>query len=128
MPKRRVLGYSLDPGQRGDYFQFNLLIAPVALAVNFVASLPGAARELLAGRLHSRVPATILIALGGFVASAGDALNRFGITGPFEVAKFVAVILLLWGFFVSIDAFHDIRVPFTSIRLGRERAERDAPD
>jgi hypothetical protein len=124
MPKRRVLDYSLDPGQRGDYFQFNLLIAPVAITVNFLASLPGAVRALLAGRLHSRVAATLLIALGGFVASGGDALNRFGITGPFAIAKFVAVVLLLWGFLASIDAFRDVRIPFTTVRLVRERSER----
>jgi len=123
MPKRRVLDYSLDPRQPGDYFQFNLLIAPVALTVNFLASLPGAARALVAGRLHSRVTATLLIALGGFVASGGDALNRFGITGPFAVAKFISVVLLLWGFLASVDAFRDIRIPFTSIRLVRERTE-----
>ena len=41
MPKRRVLDYSLDPNQPGDQFLFNLLIAPVAISVNFVASLPG---------------------------------------------------------------------------------------
>jgi len=127
MPKRRVLPYSLDPNQRGDDFQFNLFIAPVAIAVNFVASLPGAFRALVEGRLHSRVIATILIALGSFVASAGDALDRFGITGPFSVAKFAAAVLLLWGFLASIDAFGDIRIPFTSIRLTRERSERGQP-
>jgi hypothetical protein len=123
MPKRRVLDYSLDPRQPGDYFQFNLLIAPVALTVNFLASLPGAARALVAGRLHSRVTATLLIALGGFVASGGDALDRFGVTGPFAVAKFISAVLLLWGFLASVDAFRDIRIPFTSIRLVRERTE-----
>ena len=65
MPKRRVLAYSLDPNQPGDEFLFNLLIAPVAIVVNLVASLPGAIRALFAGRLHSRVPATLLIAIGG---------------------------------------------------------------
>ena len=68
MPKRRVLAYSLDPGQPGDEFLFNLVIAPVAIVVNLVASLPGAIRALFAGRLHSRVPATLLIAVGGIVA------------------------------------------------------------
>jgi hypothetical protein len=126
MPKRRPLNYSLDPGQRGDEFLFNLLIAPVALTVNFFASLPGAIRALLTGRIHSRVPATLLIALGGFVASAGDTLNRFGITGPFAVAKFVAAVLLLAGFLVSIEAFREIRIPFTHVRLGRARRERAA--
>src|SRR5919107_630031 len=52
MPKRRVLPYSLDPNQPGDQFLFNLVIAPFAIAVNFIASLPGAVRALLHGRLH----------------------------------------------------------------------------
>jgi hypothetical protein len=123
MPKRRVLAYSLDPNQPGDHFLFNLLIAVPALVVNFAASLPGALRDLVRGRLHSRVPATLLIALGGFVASAGDTLNRFGVTGPFAVAKFIAVVFLLAGFLVSIEAFREVRVPFTSIRIGGARRE-----
>jgi hypothetical protein len=127
MPKRRVLDYSLDPNQPGDQFLFNLLIAPVALIVNFVASLPGAVNALVRGRLHSRVPATILIALGGFTASAGDTLNRFGITGPFAVAKFIAVVLLMAGFLVSIEAFREIRIPFTNIRIGGARREQARP-
>ena len=123
MPKRRVLAYSLDPNQKGDSFIFNLIISLIALPVNFVASLPGALADLVRGRLHSRVPATLLIALGGFVASAGDSLNRFGITGPFAVAKFLSVVLLLVGFLVSIEAFREIRVPFTGIRLAGARHE-----
>jgi len=123
MPKRRVLAYSLDPNQKGDEFLFNLLIAPVAIVVNLVASLPGAVKGLLTGTIHSRVPATLLIAAGGFVASAGDTLNRFGVTGPFAVAKFVAVVLLLAGFLVSIEAFRELRIPFTSIRIGGARRE-----
>ena len=128
MPKRRVLPYSLDPNQKGDHFLFNLLISPVALVVNFVASLPGAAAALVQGRLHSRVPATILIALGGFVASAGDTLNRFGVTGPFAWAKLIAAVLLLAGFLVSIEAFRELRVPFTGIRIGGARREQAQPD
>jgi hypothetical protein len=126
MPKRRILAYSLDAHQRGDQFLFNLLISPVAITVNFVASLPGAIRELLAGRLHSRVPATLLIAVGAFVASAGDGLNRFGITAPFAIAKLVAVVFLLAGFLVSIEVFHELRIPFTRIRLGVARKEHGA--
>ncbi len=123
MPKKRVLAYNLDPNQKGDFFLFNLVISIVALPVNFVASLPGAFADLFRGRLHSRVPATLLIALGGFVASAGDSLNRFGITGPFAVAKLLAVALLLLGFLVSIEAFREIRIPFTGIRLAGGRHE-----
>ena len=81
MPKKRVLDYSLDPGQPGEQFLFNLCIAVVAIPVNFVASLPGALRELLAGHLHSRVPATLLIALGAFFPVA-DRLAQPGRVHP----------------------------------------------
>ncbi len=123
MPKRRVLDYSLDPGQPGDQFLFNLAISPVAITVNFVASLPGALRALLRGRLHSRVPATILIAIGAFLASSGDILARFGSTDFFVLGKLLAVIFLFLGFLVSIEAFSEWRVPFTRIVLLRRRAE-----
>jgi len=123
MPKRRVLAYSLDPDQPGDHFLFNLSIALVAIPVNFVASLPGAVGALLARRLHSRVPATILIALGGFMASGGDILSRFGITEYFQVGKFIAVLFLFAGFLVSIEVFREFRIPFTRIRSGRTRHE-----
>jgi hypothetical protein len=123
MPKKRVLAYSLDERAPGDQYLFNLLISLVAIVVNFVASLPRAIRALFAGKLHSRVPATILIAIGGFLASGGDALNRFGVTNYFEIGKFLAVLFLLAGFLVSIEAFREIRVPFTSIVLSRRSRE-----
>lgn len=128
MPKRRLLPYSLNPDQPGDQFLFNLLISVVAIPVNFVASLPGAVRALVTGRLHSRVPATILIAIGGFLASGGDTLNRFGVTSVFEIGKFLAVLCLLAGFLVSIEAFREIRVPFTGVVLRRGRREAAGAD
>jgi hypothetical protein len=123
MPKRRVLAYSLEPDQPGDQFLFNLVVAPVAITVNLVASLPGAARALVAGRLHSRVPATILIAIGAIVATLGDTLNRFGMTEWFQMGKFLGVLFLFVGFLVSSEVFREIRIPFTSIRLGGARRE-----
>jgi hypothetical protein len=123
MPKRRILDYSLDPSQPGDQFLFNLVISPFAITVNFVASLPGALRALFAGRLHSRVPATILIAIGAFLASSGDILARFGSTDFFAVGKLLSVIFLFVGFLVSIEAFSEWRVPFTRIVLLRRRVE-----
>ncbi len=123
MPKRRVLPYSLDPNQPGDEFLFNLLIAPVAIAVNFVASVPGAVRALLTGRIHSRVPATILIAVGGLIPAVTDSLNRFGATELFQVGKFLGVVFLFAGFLVSIEVFREIRVPFTRFRFGAPRRE-----
>jgi hypothetical protein len=124
MPKRRVLPYSLDPNQSGDQFLFNLCIAPVAIMVNLVASLPAASRDLIAGRLHSRVPATILIALGAFFPTITDSLNRAGLTELFGVGKLLGVVFLLAGFLVSSEVFREIRVPFTSIRLATPRGER----
>ena len=124
MPKKRVLGYSLDPNQPGDHFLFNLLIAPVAILVNFVASLPGAARALVTGRIHSRAPATALLAIGAFIPAITDSLNRFGSTEFFEFGKFLGVVLLFAGFLVSIEVFSELRIPFTGIRIGGPRHER----
>lgn len=128
MPKRRVLPYSLDPQQPGDQFLFNLLIAPVAIIVNFVASLPGTVRAVSAGRVHSRVPATILIAIGAFIPTLTDSLNRFGATDLFQIGKFLGVLFLFAGFLVSIEVFREIRVPFTSIRLLNARRESTPSD
>ncbi|MDP2350388.1 MAG: hypothetical protein Q8M74_04440 [Chloroflexota bacterium] len=124
MPKKRVLPYSLDPDQPGDQFLFNLFIAPVAIVVNLVASLPAAARDLVAGRLHSRVPATILIGLGAFFPTITDSLNRAGSTELFAVGKLLGVVFLLAGFLVSSEVFREVRIPFTSIRLATARRER----
>ncbi|MEO6207922.1 MAG: hypothetical protein ABIP77_08190, partial [Candidatus Limnocylindrales bacterium] len=126
MPKKRILPYSLDPNQRGDEFLFNLMIAPVAIAVNFVASVPGTIRAIATGRIHSRVPATILIAVGAFIPTLTDSLNRFGSTELFQLGKFLGVVFLFAGFLVSIEVFREIRVPFTSIRLSPTRRESPA--
>ncbi len=123
MPKKRVLAYSLDPSQPGDQFMFNLLISPIAILVNFVASLPGAIRSLVTGQIHSRVPATLLIALGAFIPALTDSLNRFGSTEWFQLGKLLGVLLLLTGFLVSTETFTEIRVPFTSIVLWARRSE-----
>ncbi len=127
MPKKRVLPYSLDPTQPGDQFLFNLFIAPVAIVVNLAASLPAAARDLVAGRLHSRVPATILIAIGAFFPTLTDSLNRAGSTELFGAGKLLGVVFLLAGFLVSSEVFREVRIPFTSIRLATARRERTGP-
>jgi hypothetical protein len=123
MPKKRVLGYSLDPGQPGDHILFNLLIAPVAIVVNFFASLPGAFSALVRGKLHSRVLATILIAVGALFVTGTDFGVKGGETTIFELSKLIAIALIFGGFLVSIEAFREFRVPFTSIRLAGGRQE-----
>ena len=123
MPKRRVLHYSLDPDQKADELAFNLAISLVAFPVNFVASLPGAIRAFLGGRLHDRVPATILIALGGTVASLGTGLARFGEVRAFDISLVAGLGLLFAGFLASVETFEDLRIPFTE-RLIWRRADR----
>ncbi|MGZ8528880.1 MAG: hypothetical protein ACXWWR_08790, partial [Candidatus Limnocylindrales bacterium] len=86
-------------------------------------SIPLAVRAALARRISSRVPATMLIAIGGLLASGGDALNRFGITEYFQVGKFLAVLFLLAGFLVSSEVFREIRIPFTRVRLRAARTD-----
>lgn len=126
MPKKRFLPYSLDPGQKGDQFLFNLIIAVVAIPVNFILSLPAAIVALFTGRLHSRVPATLLIALGGLIVSSGDALSRMGSTSLYSITKIVGIMLIFLGFLVSVEAFREIRIPFTGRVLRRARTERSA--
>ena len=111
MPKRRVLPYSSDPDQRGDELLFNLAIAPVALSVNFVRSLPDAWRAWRAGTLNRRVPATALIAMGAFVPSLTDTLNRAGSTEGYQVGKLIGALLLLSGFLASVESSREIQLP-----------------
>ncbi|MEO5964952.1 MAG: hypothetical protein ABIR11_05760 [Candidatus Limnocylindrales bacterium] len=90
-----------------------------ALVLGAVYSIVVAVR---ARRLDSRVPATILIALGGFVPSMTSGLTRFGITETFYVGELLGVLFLFAGFLVSIEVFREIRVPFTHRVLYVRRA------
>jgi hypothetical protein len=98
MPKRRVL-----PARYGA----------AAIAVNMVASLPGAAAALVAGKLNSRVPATILIAAGAFIPGVTSGLNRFGVTWSFFLGEFLGVLLIFGGFLVSEEVFRNVRLGVT---------------
>ena len=117
MPKKRVLDYSLDPNQSGESFLFQLILSPFAITVNFIASLPGAIVALFRGELNSRVPATLLIAIGAFIPTVTDSLNKFGSTELYELGKLLGVVFLFAGFLVSTETFHEIRIPFTGIVL-----------
>jgi hypothetical protein len=120
MPKRRVV-------RVGDGLPIIGAVGrAVAVVVNFGASLPGAWRALRAGRLNSRVPATILIALGGFIPGWTSGLNRFGVTWSFFLGEFIGVLLIFLGFLVSTEVFSDVRLPFTRVVLvRRDRGSRD---
>jgi hypothetical protein len=102
MPKRKLLrGRRLPPVVAQAY-------GAAAVAVNLVASLPRAGRALVAGRLNSRVPATLLIALGGFVPGVTSGLNRFGVTWSFFLGELLGVLLILAGFLVSEEILRDL--------------------
>jgi hypothetical protein len=124
MPKRRLIEYSLDRHQPLPSLLGNLLRAPIAVTVNLVASLPGAAVALVAGRLNSRVPATLLIAIGGFIPAVTSGMSRFGNTGAFFVGEFLGAGFLFAGFLASIEVFAEIRIPFTNV-VFRSRREPD---
>lgn len=117
MPKRPTARHSLDPRQPVGQLLANLAIVPVTMAVEFVRATPATIRAFAGGKLNSRVPSTILIALGGMAAGGVDALNRFGSTQLFEVGKLVALVLIFSGFLVSAETFHELRIPFTRVRL-----------
>ncbi len=124
MPKRRVIRYSLSRAQSPARYLANLLVAPVAIVLNLAVSIPGALAALLTGRLHSRVPATLLIAVGGLIPAITSGLNRFGNTSAFFVGELLGVVFLFAGFLVSIEVFGEIRIPFTGIVL-RSRAPEE---
>jgi hypothetical protein len=123
MPKRRLIRYDRsDP--RVAVRLAKLALAVVAIPVNFVASLPRAVADLVQGRLHSRVPATILIAVGGLIPAITSGANRFGATSAFFVGELLGVVFLFAGFLVSIEVTRDLHVPFTRRLL--HSAEADA--
>ena len=109
MPKRKLLrGRRLPPVAAQLY-------GATAVLVNLLASLPLAASALARGQLHSRVPATLLIALGGFIPGITSGLNRFGITWSFFLGELLGVVLIFIGFIVSTEIFSaQVRIgPFT---------------
>jgi hypothetical protein len=98
MPKRRALTARLGF---------------LAILVNFFASLPGAVRALAQGKLNSRVPATILIALGALIPGVTSSLNRFGVTWSFFLGEFLGLVLIFVGFLVSEEVFRNVRIGIT---------------
>jgi len=115
MPKRRVLRVT------NTIPVVSQIGRAVAVTVNFVASVPAAVSALRAGTLNSRVPATVLIAIGGLIQSVTSGLTRFGITWGYYLGELLGVLLIFIGFLVSIEVFSDIRLPFTHIVLVRRK-------
>ena len=93
----------------------------VAVVVNLIASLPGAAAALFERRLNSRVPATLLIALGSLVPAVTSGLNRFGITWSFFLGELLGVLLIFAGFLVSEEVFANLPLPLRGVVRWRGR-------
>ena len=121
MPKRRLIRYDRGGGRPLNRIA-GVLVAIVAIPLNFLASLPGALVQLGRGQLHSRVPATILIAIGGLIPAITSGANRFGATSAFFVGELLGVVFLFAGFLVSIEVTRDVRIPFTNRAIHRAEA------
>jgi hypothetical protein len=104
MPKRRVLHAKVSTPVLAQLYGL------ATVTVNFFASVPAAVAALREGKLHSRVPATILIALGAFIPGLTSGLNRFGITWSFFLGEFLGVLLIFLGFLVSEEVFRKVRI------------------
>lgn len=98
MPKKRALGARFGVA---------------AIVVNFIVSLPGAVNALVRGKLNTRVPATILIAVGALIPGVTSSLNRFGVTWSFFLGEFFGLLLIFVGFLVSEEVFRNIRLGVT---------------
>ena len=118
MPKRKVLRAKVRTPVLAQVY------GAAAVAVNFVVSLPAAASALLNGKLNSRVPATLLIALGAFIPSMTSGLNRFGVTWSFFLGELLGVLLIFAGFLVSEEVFRNIRLG-TTLWSRRSSLERE---
>ena len=98
MPKKRVLSARLGA---------------LAIVVNFIASVPSGVVSLFQGKLNTRVPATILIAIGAFIPGITSGLDRFGVTWSFFLGEFLGLLLIFVGFLVSEDVFRNVRIGAT---------------
>jgi hypothetical protein len=104
MPKRKVLRGKVKTPVLAQ------LYGAAAVAVNFVVSLPAATKALVNGKLNTRVPATLLIAVGAFIPGVTSGLNRFGVTWSFFLGELLGVLLIFGGFLVSEEVFRNIRI------------------
>jgi hypothetical protein len=106
-------GYALDPATKvpvGTALPgyLRVMTGPYNIAGGFclvfgaVYSLVGA---LAARRLSSRVPALVLIAIGGFIPGLTSGLDRFGVTWSFYLGQLLGVCLIFAGFLVSEEVF-----------------------
>jgi hypothetical protein len=103
MPKRKVMRAKVKMPVVAQ------LYGAAAVLVNLVRSLPAATESLFRGKLNSRVPATILIAIGAFIPGLTSGLDRFGVTWSFFLGELLGLVLIFTGFLVSEEVFRNVR-------------------
>ena len=118
MPKHKVMRAHISTPVLAQ------LYGAIAVLVNLIVSLPLAVATLFRGRLNSRVPATLLIAIGGFIPGVTSGLNRFGVTWSFFLGELLGVLFIFLGFLVSEEVFRNVRVVFTRIVIWRRPQAR----
>jgi hypothetical protein len=104
MPKRKVMRAKVKTPVLAQVY------GAAAVVVNLTTSLPGAVDSLFRGKLNSRVPATILIAIGAFIPGVTSGLDRFGVTWSFFLGELLGLVLILAGFLVSEEVFRNVRL------------------
>jgi hypothetical protein len=104
MPKRKVMRAKVRTPVLAQ------LYGAAAVGVNLVTSLPAAVDSLFRGKLNSRVPATILIAIGAFIPGLTSGLDRFGVTWSFFLGELLGLVLIFAGFLVSEEVFRNVRL------------------
>jgi hypothetical protein len=114
-------GYALDASgiPTGELMPgYARLLTPLFNVTGGFALAFGAVFSLLVAlvqrRFTSRVPATILLAIGGFIPSLTSGLSRFGVTETFYLGELLGVVFLFAGFLVSVEVFRVFRIPFTN--------------
>jgi hypothetical protein len=124
-------GYAVDPATgipTAELFPgYVRLLTPFFNITGGIALVFGAlystAVALRRREMTSRVPATILLAIGGFAPALTGILARFGMTEAFFVGELLGVLFLFAGFLVSIEVFRELRIPFTHVVLHTRRGQ-----
>jgi hypothetical protein len=110
-------GYALDPATKVPVGTavpgyLRVMTGPYNIAGGFClvfGAVYSVVAALAARRLDSRVPALVLIALGGFIPGLTSGLDRFGVTWSFYLGQLLGVTLIFAGFLVSEEVFARLR-------------------
>jgi hypothetical protein len=106
-------GYALDPVTKVPVGTavpgyLRVMTGPYNIAGGFClvfGAVYSLVTALASRRLTSRVPALVLIAIGGFIPGLTSGLDRFGVTWSFYLGQLLGVCLIFAGFLISEEVF-----------------------